>query len=23
MPDVRKLLNDYQNIFLQETWLAK
>ena len=23
MPDVKKLLNDYQIIFLQETWLAK
>ena len=23
MPDVQKLLNDYQIIFLQETWLAK
>jgi len=23
MPDVQKLLNDYQLIFLQETWLAK
>jgi len=23
VPDVQKLLNDYQIIFLQETWLAK
>jgi len=23
MPDVQKLLNDYQIIFLKETWLAK
>ena len=23
MPDVQKMLNDYQIIFLQETWLAK
>jgi len=23
MPDMQKLLNDYQTIFLQETWLAK
>ena len=23
MPDVQKLLNEYQIIFLQETWLAK
>jgi len=23
MPDVQKLLSDYQIIFLQETWLAK
>jgi len=23
MPDVQKLLNDYQIIFLQESWLAK
>jgi len=23
MPDVQKLLNDYQIIFLQETWLAR
>ena len=23
MPDVQKLLNDYQTVFLQETWLAK
>jgi len=23
MPDVQKLLNGYQIIFLQETWLAK
>jgi len=23
MPDVQKLLNDYQIIFLLETWLAK
>jgi len=22
MPDVQKLINDYQIIFLQETWLA-